>query len=111
MRMASVGPLGRPAGPLREGGGGKIPAPPGRVKDTGSPRPARLSAFSLESWHDVLREAAEEPTVERRAQREDDLGGPRVGVRAYALLDGGGAVGENRLRHLLLHQGACPEPH
>src|SRR5436305_1971500 len=88
------------SGPLREAGGRKIPAPRRRVNCVevadarcGKAVPGAAFLGSLESWHDVFREMAEQPPIERRAQPEDDLGGPGVDVLADAPLDGGRAVG------------------
>src|SRR3989442_6751345 len=66
------------------------------------PAPGAGFRCSLESWHDVLREAAEEAAVERRAQRKDDFGRPGVREFAYPIANGARAVGEDRAGDLLL---------
>src|SRR5262245_26478467 len=64
----------------------------------------------FESWHDFLREAAEEVAVEGWPQGEDDFGRPGVRIFTDSIADRPCAVGEDRARDLLLDDGAGTQP-
>src|SRR5439155_24802642 len=70
----------------------------------------RALARLLECWHDFLSEAAKEGPIERRAEVQDHFGRPGVRIGAEPVPDRARTARQDRLRHLLLDQGAGAQP-